>query len=202
MPNVANDAVPSGSSMSYASAVGKNHVSGNLKSIMMTTKNEEITEQNEKKRRAKNIMIFGKTEYGERWQKDEDKAFAEKLFKDLQIGQVEVKEVSRIGEYNREGTKIRPLKITVDTEEQKEKIMRNLSNLKGNNDYGGISIKEDYTINERMLIREYVEQAKALNALETTKRSKFEYRVRGTPKNGLFLKKFISTRETTQVSNQ
>merc|ERR1712048_567552 len=88
LPNVANDAVPSGSSMSYASAVGKNHVSGNLKSIMMTTKNEEITEQNEKKRRAKNIMIFGKSEYGERWQKDEDKAFADKLFKDLQIGQV------------------------------------------------------------------------------------------------------------------
>ena len=101
-----------------------------------------------------------------------------------------------------EGTKVRPLKITVDTEEQKEKIMRNLSNLKGNDDYGGISIKEDYTINERMLIREYVEQAKALNALETTKRSKFEYRVRGTPKNGLFLKKFISMRETTQVSDQ
>ena len=202
LPNVTNDAVPTGSSLSYASAVGKNHVSGNLKSIMMTTKNEEITEQNEKKRRAKNIMIFGKSEYGERWQKDEDKAFAEKLFKDLQIGQIEVKEVSRIGEYNREGTKIRPLKITVDTEEQKEKIMRNLSNLKGNDDYGGISIKEDYTINERMLIREYVEQAKALNALETTKRSKFEYRVRGTPKNGLFLKKFMSKRETTQVPNQ
>ena len=69
LPNVANDNVPSGSSMSYASAVGKNHVSGNLKSIMMTTKNEEITEQNEKKRRAKNIMIFGKTEYGERWRR-------------------------------------------------------------------------------------------------------------------------------------
>ena len=203
IPATTIDTTPSDSATpSYASAVGKNHVSGNLKSIMMTTKNEELTEQNEKKRRAKNIMIFGKTEYSERWQKDEDKAFAEKLLKDLQVGQIEIKEVNRIGEYNREGTKIRPLKITVDTEEQKEKILRNLSNLKGNSDYVGISIKEDYTINKRMLIRDYVEQAKALNALETTKRSKFEYRVRGTPKNGLFLKKFISTRETTQVSNQ
>ena len=36
----------------------------------------------------------------------------------------------------------------------------------------------------RLEIRDYVEQAKALNALETTKRSKFEYRVRGTPKMG------------------
>ena len=49
------DAIPKDSSdsrTSYASAVSTNHVSGNLRSIMMTTKNEEITEQYEKERCA------------------------------------------------------------------------------------------------------------------------------------------------------
>ena len=62
-PAATRDIIPTDSSdspTSYASAVGTNHVSGNLRSIMMTTKNEEITEQNEKKRRAKNIIIFEK----------------------------------------------------------------------------------------------------------------------------------------------
>ena len=46
-PTVTYDDIPTNSSdspTSYASAVGANHVSGNLRSIMMTTKNEEITE--------------------------------------------------------------------------------------------------------------------------------------------------------------
>ena len=62
LPTITNDTIPSNPSglhTSYASAVGNNHVSGNLRSIMMTTKNEEITEQNEKKRKAKNILVFG-----------------------------------------------------------------------------------------------------------------------------------------------
>ena len=60
LPMVTNDAIPSnptGLPTSYASAVGNNHVNGNLRIIIMTTKNEEITEQNEKKRRAK-ISLF------------------------------------------------------------------------------------------------------------------------------------------------
>ena len=187
---------------SYASAVGNNHVSGNLRSIMMTTKNEEITEQNEKKRRAKNIIIFGKREHSQRFQKDEDEDFVKQLIKDIQIGPVKIKEISRIGEYNREATKDRPMKITVDTEEEQKKIMKNLKNLKGNEEYRVISIKEDYTLNERQLIRVYVEQAKALNALENAKKSTTVYKVRGTPKNGLFLKRFSTEKETTVVFSE
>ena len=200
-PTVTENTPPNSVTPSYASAVGRSHVSGDLKAIMMTTKNEEIAEQNEKKRRAKNIMVFGKSEYSQRWQEGEDKKFAEQLFKDIQVGPIKIKEVIRIGEYNREGVKVRPLKITVDSEEEQQKIMRNLSNLKGNEEYGGISIKEDYTINERQLIREYTQQAKALNALEAAKKSTTVYKVRGTPKNGLFLKKFMTRRETTEVSD-
>ena len=198
-----NDAIAAESTQpTYASAVEKNHVSGNLRAIMMATKNEEITEQAEKKRRGRNIMVFGRKEnIGERWEKDDDKAFAEQFLKDIQVGPIKVKELSRIGTYNVDDTRIRPLKITVDTEEEQEKIMENLQNLKGNQEYKGISIKEDYTLNERQLIKEYVDQAKALNALESAKKSTIVYKVRGTPKNGLFLKRFTTMRETTEASN-
>ena len=206
LQTVTNDAIPTDSTDSptttYASAAGNNHVSGNLRSIMMTTKNEEITEQNEKKRRAKNIIVFGKSEHSQRWQKAEDEEFAKQLLKDIQVGSVKIKEINRIGEYNREATKDRPMKITVDTEEEQQKIMTNLNNLKGNEEYRGISIKEDYTLNERQLIRVYVEQAKALNALEKAKSSTTVYKVRGTPKNGLFLKRFATQKETTVVISQ
>ena len=79
---------------------------------------------------------------------------------------------------------------------------RFLKNLKGNEEYRGISIKEDYTLNERQLIKVYVEQAKALNALEKAKKSTTVYKVRGTPKNGLFLKRFATLKETTVVISQ
>merc|ERR1712048_199746 len=98
------DAIPKDSSnspTSYASAVSTNHVSGNLRSIMMTRKNEEITEQNEKKRRAKNIIVFGRRELSQRFQKGEDEEFVKQLLKDIQVGSVKIKEINRIGEYNR-----------------------------------------------------------------------------------------------------
>ena len=138
----------------------------------MTTKNEEITEQNDNRRRAKNIIVFGRSENTgrERGQKEDDEAFAEQLLKDIEVGAIKAKEVSRIGTYGREDAKVRPLKITMETEEEQQKVMENLKNLKDKQDYKGISIKEDYTISERQLIREYVEQAKTLNALEKAKK--------------------------------
>ena len=134
-------------------------------------------------------------------QKQEDEEFSNQLLKDIQVGSIKIKEVSRIGTYNREDSKTRPLKISVETEEEQQKIIENLKNLKGNQDYKGISIKEDYTMSERQLIKEYIEQAKALNAKETAKETTNIYKVRGTPKNGLFLKRFTTTRETTEVSS-
>ena len=54
--------------------------------------------------------------------------------------------------------------------------------------FKGISITPDYTYSERMLIKEYHEQAKAKNDQEGDDCT-FVWRVRGTPKNGLILKK-------------
>ena len=151
--------------------------------------------------KGKSIMVFGRREHeSDRWKKADDEEFAEQFIKDIQAGQIKVKEMSRIGTFNVNDSKIRPLKITLNSEEEQQKIMGGLRNLKDNENYKGISIKEDYTINKRQLIKSYTEQAKTMNELERAKKSTTVYKVRGTPKNGLFLKRFTIQRDTTEAS--
>ena len=50
--------------------------------------------------------------------------------------------------------------------------------------YTGISITDDYTMSERMMIKEYANRAKEEKKNET-ENSKYVWRVRGMPKNGL-----------------
>ena len=78
--------------------------------------------------------------------------------------------------------------VIFHSEQEKEKIMRNLGNLKDNEKYKGVSITEDYTLKDRETIKEWRDKAKAANEEEVD--SKFIYRVRGSPKNGWLLKKF------------
>ena len=87
--------------------------------------------------------------------------------------------------------KIRPIKISFESKEIKEKVYTSLYKLKGNSLYKGIHITDDYTFNERKLIRDFNEQAKQKTSQETDSNS--IWRVRGSPKNGLFLKKFTRT---------
>ena len=77
--------------------------------------------------------------------------------------------------------------------------MANLSNLKGQEEFKGISITCDYTIRERQMIREKANEAKSNNDNEPLN-SKYIWRVRGTPKNGLTIKKFLKQRPATTVA--
>ena len=65
--------------------------------------------------------------------------------------------------------------------------MDNLKNLKGLEEYRGISIKDDYTLAEREMIQEFQQQANKMN--DDNSDDETIYRVRGCPKNGLYLKK-------------
>jgi len=121
------------------------------------------------------------------------------LITDLQIGSINPTQVERIGNIDPNGTRKRPIKIVLSNEEERHKMLSNLTNLKGNMSYKGISITEDYTLNERKLIKEFSEQAKLKNIKEETDNSNFIWRVRGTPKNGLILKKFIKTKPQIRI---
>jgi len=158
---------------------------------MVAQKNEERAEQSERERRKNNIVLHGKREPAS--DSDSDLEFAMRLIEALHIGQIELKKVERIGQTT--GGKMRPIKIEFKSEEEKLKVLTNLRKLKGNTLFDSIHITEDYTYNERKLIRDLNEQAKLKTNQETD--SNYIYRVRGSPKNGLFIKRMRKTTPNT-----
>ena len=173
----------------YAHAVGKQNPGpvNDLRTIMLVNKNEELAEEAERKSRSNNIIIHGKSETGPA----DDKFFTENLMKELQIGSVGIKQIERIGQKTEEtSTKKRPIKLILKSEDEKDKILNNLRNLKDKILYKGISITPDYTQSERILIKDFREKAKSKNLVEDENETNYIWRVRGSPKNVLFLKRF------------
>ena len=104
-----------------------------------------------------------------------------------------VKSVQRIGKPDTNG----PIKVELPTEREKVSLLQNLRKLKDDERYKGIGITEDYTFSERKLIQEYNARAKERNENDAEKDS-YVWRVRGSPKNGLFIKKFQKTQRIQQ----
>ena len=148
---------------------------------MMNTKNEELAEENEKKARSLNFIIHGKNEVSE----DEDEQFVQNLFTQLTIGNIKAKSKKRIGTLQTD--KKRPILVQLQSEDDKSKVMSNLKNLKDAPQFHRISITDDYTLAEREMIKEFWVKAKKIN--DENIEEETIYRVRGCPKNGLYLKK-------------
>ena len=174
---------------SYSEAVTKTTSSNiqenvtNFRGIALAAKIEDMNEDNDKKNREKNIIIKGKQEVDEM----DDKAFLESLIKELCIGAVHPTSVMRIG------TKVegrnRPIKVIFKSTDEKYKLLNNLKNLKGKELYKTISVTHDYTFNEREVLNNFLLQAKEKNELDTTENKDYKWKVWGSPKNRLFLKK-------------
>ena len=177
---------------SYANAVGK-ATPGLIKdrrTQMLVNRNEEMEEERDRKSRAKNVIIHGKFEVG----KADDKFFSDNLIKELQIGAPKIDQIERIGKESEGGngsTQKRPIKLTMNSEEDKDKVLNNLKALKDKPLYKAISITADYTYSERQLVRNYRERANQRNDEETANQTNYIWRVRGTPKNGLSLMRFV-----------
>lgn len=178
---------------SYASKVGGTSANiskpevMNFREIMMNTRNEELAEERDKKLRSKNIIIHGRNEAKGQ---DEDNIFVNELMKKLQLEHLSVKSVQRIAKSGNSG----PIKCEFETDLDKMKVLQSLRKLKGDSAYKGIGITEDYTLSERKLIQEYNARAKERNEAEGDNND-FVWRVRGSPKNGLFLKKLRKSHE-------
>ena len=152
----------------------------NMKSIMRDARNDEKLEESEKQRRANNIIIHGAEEVGNTpadVKKGDEEYIKEILAK---IGVVAAPSViTRLGVAKAE-TK-RPIKIVMKTHTDKEQVMKSLGRLKGTERYfGKISVKDDYTSNEREQIRILSEQATRQSEGNTEK----IFKVRGNSKNG------------------
>ena len=103
-----------------------------------------------------------------------------KAFLDAIEVDVAPKQIIRIG--SKSADKKRPVKVILNNADDKEKIMSNLRKLKDADDnIRGISVREDYTQEERKLIQAMHEEEKRKNEADNVT----HWKVRGTPKNGL-----------------
>jgi hypothetical protein len=187
---------------SYANAARPdNPVNNNFRNLIIAAKNEERIEERDKKVRENNIIIHGCSENDS---EEKDKIFVQDMLKEISVGKVNTKSITRVGKTD--GGKSRPIKVTFSNVDEKTKVMSNLRFLKGKETYNKVSITEDYTISERKMIKDYVDKAKKQNR-ELGDDAKSVVVVRGSPKNGLYLKEIMKekralTQKDTAQTNQ
>ena len=184
--------------ISYANATNnpKNTNNSNFRNIVVAAKNEELIEEKDKRLRENNIVIHGKRESENN--EDNDKQFVNDMIKDISVGAITAKSIIRIGKTENEKT--RPIKVIFNNKEEKSKVMSNLRHLKGKEGYNKISITDDYTMSERKMVKDYVDMAKQKNR-ELGNDAKTIILVRGTPKNGLYLKEVMKEKKV-QTQNE
>ena len=169
--------------MTYAKIL---RVPEEVRKAIEEAKNDERVEESEQEKRAKNFIIHGADEYGENVKEiqEADDYYVKDILDHLGTSHQPVK-IMRLGKPNER--KMRPIKVIMSTKEAKEKVMSSLRKLKGTeDDFGKISITEDFTQTEREKIREWNVKAKA----KSDQDAEYTYKVRGDPKNGLVLKRF------------
>ena len=188
---------------SYANAARPDTPANNdFRNLIIAAKNEERIEERDKKVRENNIIIHGCIEKDS---DDQDKTFVQDMLKEISVGIVKTKSITRVGKTD--SGKARPIKVSFNNIDEKIKVMSNLRFLKGKDTYNKVSITEDYTISERNMIRDYVERAKQQNR-ELGDEAKSIVVVRGSPKNGLYLKEImkekraVTLKDTAQTNQQ
>ena len=161
-----------------------------FRKIMKEAENEKLAEDNAKKIRASNVILHGVLETESKdisAGKQHDEEFIKGFITAIGI-EVDYKTMYRLGKREKETSK-RPIKLILKSELDKERVINNLKNLKGIEEYKGVSVKDDYTIQERNLIKEWIVKASEANKKEAVE-SICEWKVRGNPKNGMFIKRF------------
>ena len=170
-----------------------------LKSVVKEQKEEDRKEERDIESRKTNIIIHGIMEPNKDTideDQEEDKSEIEDILGDIDICDIKPTH-HRIGK--KRGVKWRPIKVTLLSINEKERIMKSLYKLKQYG-YQGISITDDFTINERDKIKEMCEKAKKMNS----ESGDFVWRVRGSPRTSLrFIKipRNIPNKNTPSLSS-
>ncbi len=161
-------------------------VPAEIKKIMRDVKNDEKVEDKEMEKRSKNFIIHGAEEIGD--DADEVKKNDTKYIKDIlrKIGvRNDPESVERLGKSNEK--RQRTMKVVMKSDDDKEEVLSNLRKLKGTeDDFGKISITNDYTKSESDQIRAMADKAKE----QSTSNKDRICKVRGDPKNGLRIVSF------------
>ena len=189
----------SANSQTYAKKVTE--LPNQMRKIIQEAKQEEKVGVMESERRARNLIIHGAIEIGQNQEeiKDEDNKYVKEILSHLKLDFCP-ESVIRLGKSN-EGKK-RTMKIVMKTKDEKEAVIKNLKSLKGTEDrFGKISITQDFTESDRLLIKEFSEKARQ-KCIDNPDRI---YKVRGDPndpKNGLRIISFKATQKSNQVEIQ
>ena len=170
--------------LSFSDAVSKNLNQNIVNNVIQESKNTDRIIESERNKREKNVMIHGVPEVRDQTSSDQD--YVKSLMKILGLN-IEPENICRIGKNSEaNATHSRPIKLTMTSVEHKDMVMSRLVNLKTAEDrYRRISVKEDYTYEERELVRQWKKKVDEKNKAQNTT----DWRLRGDPKNGLRLVK-------------
>ena len=169
---------------SYADTMQNKMEDTNLAHIIKESKNNDLVQEKARELRSSNLIIYGVDETTENVDslKTQDEDFMS-LFLDTIGVTSRPKQIMRLGKPDN-NKKQRPIKVIMSDTAEKELVMSRLTNLKNAEEvYRKCSVRDDYTFEERDLIREWVKKAEEKNKQDNT----LAWKVRGTPKNGLRL---------------
>lgn len=125
-----------------------------------------IKEIADREARSKNLLLFNVPESksdDSPTRKEEDEALVKTLCKDVLELDVPFSQTTRLGP--KKAGHSRPLRITVESKEQHEAVLRQAKNLKNHQDkYQNLSIRPDLTRLEREEMRELVQEKKQKQA--------------------------------------
>ena len=156
----------------------------NFKQVISDERNNQLIQEKERKRRSTNIIIHGVEEKTENVSESDEK-YIKDLMYHLGVS-IKPESITRLG-INDNAKKGRPIKVRFVNEKEKSKVMSHLSNLKkAEEKFRQISITDDFTMEERKEIKRFVDEAKSKNE---TEQGNFFWRVRGSPKTGLQLRR-------------
>ena len=122
-----------------------------FRAIMEEIKNAELVEQKEKKLRSKNLIIHGAEESSSDNKDDaikSDNIYVSNFIAALKVTSI-MKSASRIGLPAQD--KNQPIKIVMNTEEERNRILSNLRNLEGIPDYW--RLHSNWKTNDQRLVR-------------------------------------------------
>ena len=131
------------------------------------------------------MIIHGITERGfNKIEQEEYDNLYVTSFLDVLGTNVKPLKIIRLGKANVFDGKKRPVKLVMQSTEDKDQIISRLVNLRNSDEqYKSISVKDDYTLEEQDMITEWVKKQR--NEEENSN----DRKVRGTPKTGLRLVK-------------
>ena len=182
---------------SFADIVSKNQSlkTDSVCEAIRTAQNLDKIIETERTKRENNIVIHGVLEENggnEIENKKVDDEFVSSLITILGSN-VTPQSVTRLGKLDGSvAEKRRPLRLCMKNSKDKEQIMLRLSNLKNADEkFKRISVKDDYTVEEREEIRRYQKLVDEKNRCEHTT----NWKLRGNPKNGLRIVKIQNRQE-------